>query len=432
MLRRLLLPCLLAAFPLAADTTVTLLHFSDYHSHALPFHTDEGERGGIARAAGYLRAQKRAGALVFSGGDMVNKGAPAWSDKYGCAEWPWLDGVVDAMALGNHDVDYGREAFESCRAQVRYPILSANTSGFRGTAVLNVRGARIGVFAVAGDDFAKLVRLPGLTFGDPVAAAREAVRVLRDELHADAVVMIGHQETDADYELARAVPGIDVIFGTHSHLKRDLVQIPGTTTSFLSPSQYLTYISRVELTIGDGRVKSVRGGLIPVDDSMPVDARIARRVAKMQRDLERDPRYRDLFTVIGRLDAPLSTEALGRRAVEIMSEVAEADVALSTKSSFRQPLPAGPLTMEILSAAMPYDNEIVVCRMSGTQLQRVLDATGPASYTTLPDAIDPSRTYRVATTDYVAHVAYKDLFACEVTRSGSRVREEMRKRIAQR
>lgn len=429
MLRRLLLPLLLAALPLTADTTVTLLHFSDYHSHALPFYTDEGERGGIARAAGYLRAQKRAGALVFSGGDTMNRGAPAWSDKYQCAEWRWWNRIVDAMALGNHDVDYGREAFESCRAQVRYPILSANTSGFRGTAVYDVRGARIGVFAVAGEDFAKLVQLPGLTFGDPVAAAREAVRVLRDELHADAVVMIGHQETDADYELARAVPGIDVIFGTHSHLKRDLVQISGTTTSFLSPSQYLTYISRVELTIADGRVKSVRGGLIPVDDAMPVDARIARRVAKMQRDLERDPRYRDLFAVIGRLDAPLSTEALGRRAVEIMRDVAEADVAFSTKSSFRQPLPAGPLTMEVLRAAMPYDNEIVVCRLSGAQLQRVLDATGPESYTTGPDAIDPSRDYRVATTDYVANVAYKDVFACEVTRSGVRVREEMRKRL---
>jgi 5'-nucleotidase len=417
----------LTALPLSADTTVTLLHFSDYHSHALPFYTDEGERGGIARAIGYLRAQKRAGALVFSGGDMVNQGSPAWSDKYQCGEeWPWLNGIVDAMALGNHDVDYGWEAFERCRKRVRYPILSANTSGFRGTAVFEVRGIRIGVFALAGDDFRKLVKVP-LTFGDPVAAAKEAVRTLRDE-RADAVVMIGHQEADADYELARAVPGIDVIFGTHSHLKRDLVQISGTTTTFISPSQYLTYISRVELTVADGRVKSVRGGLVPVDESLPEDPRIARRVANMQRDLERDPQYRDFFTAIGRLDAPLSMEALARRTVDVMRDVTKADVALSTKSSFRQPLPTGPLTMEVLRAAMPYDNEIVVCTMPGTQLQRVLDAAGPESYVTAL-TIDPSRTYRVATTDYVAHVAYKDVFACDVTPTRLRARDEMRKRL---
>jgi 5'-nucleotidase len=419
---------LLFALPLCADSTVTLLHFSDYHSHALPFYTDEGERGGIARAVGYLRAQKRAGALVFSGGDTVNKGAPAWSDKYQCAEWAWWNGIVDAMALGNHDMDYGREAFDKCRAEVRYPILSANTAGFRGTALFTVHGVRIGVFALAGEDFPKLVKVTGFTFGDPVAAAKEAVRALRDEQHADVVVMIGHEETDDDYALARAVPGINLIFGSHSHLKRDLVQIPGTTTTFISPSQYLTYVSRVELTVAGGRVKSVRGGLIPVDDSLPADARTARRVANLQRDLEHDPQYRDLFTVIGRLDAPLSAEALALKTIDVMRDVAKADVALSTKSSFRQPLPAGPVTMEILRAAMPYDNEIVVCTMSAAQLQRVLDVAGPESYVT---PIVPAATYRVATTDYVALVAYKELFDCEKTQTGLHVRNEMRKRLGE-
>jgi 5'-nucleotidase len=311
---------------------------------------------------------------------------------------------------------------------VRYPILSANTSGFPATAVFEVRGVHIGVFAVAGDDFRKLVKVPELTFGDPVAAAKEAVRVLREEKKVDAVVMIGHQEADADYELARSVPGIDLIFGTHSHLRRDLVQIPGTTTAFISPSQYLTFISRVEMTIDDGRVTGVRGGLIPVDASLPVDARTARRVAKLQRRLERDPRYRDLFAPIAELDAPLSVDALARRTIDVMRDAAKADFAISTKSSFRRPLPAGTLTMELLQGAMPYDNEIVVCTMTGAQLQRVVDEAGPVSYAT-DLAIDPQRTYRVATTDYMAHVAYKDLFACEKAQTGLKVREELRKRF---
>ena len=48
-----------------AATLVTLLHFSDYHSHALPFYSDGmEEQGGIARAVTYLRTAKRQGALV--------------------------------------------------------------------------------------------------------------------------------------------------------------------------------------------------------------------------------------------------------------------------------------------------------------------------------------------------------------------------------
>lgn len=422
-----ILVLLLAALPLFADTKVTLLHFSDYHSHALPFYTDEGTRGGIARAISYFKAQEKAGALIFSGGDMINKGAPAWSDKYQCAEWPWLNGIVSAMALGNHDVDYGRDAFDKCKAKAGYPILSANTNGFAKYAVFPVNGTKIGVFAIAGADFPKLVKVPGFTFTDSVAAAKDAVRALRDKEHVDAVVMIGHSDVDDDYALAKAVPGIDLIFGSHSHLKRDLVKIPDTSTGYISPSQYLTYISRVELTIKDHRVTDIKGGLIPVDDSLPEDPAIAKKVAEMQRDLEKDPQYKDLFTVIGNLDAPISTEALAMRTLNVMRDVAKADVAISTKSSFRSPLPSGPLTMELLLSAMPYENEIIVCTMNAQQLRKLLDVAGPESY--VAGITTGQDVYRVATTDFMVNVAHKELFDCDKAKSGLRVREELRKRL---
>jgi 5'-nucleotidase / UDP-sugar diphosphatase len=427
---------LFVSLPVCAQT-VTLLHISDYHSHAEPFYTDEGERGGIARAAGYLRAQKRIGALVFSGGDTINKGSPAWSDKYGCVEWPWLNGIVDAMAFGNHDADYGFAAFEKCRKSTRYPILSANTKGLRPYEVFRSRGLRIGVFALAGDDFPQLVKnVPELTFTDPIAAARETVQTLREREKADVVVMIGHQHAEDDYALARAVPGIDVIFGSHSHLKRELTRIPETSTWTISPSQYLTYISRVELTVANGKVQDVRGALIPVDAKLAEDRTIARRVAKLQTDLERDPQYSALFEPIGRLDAPISFDALARRTLEVVRAAAKADIALSTSSSVRGSLPSGTLTMETLRAALPYDNEIVVCTMSTPRLQRVLEFNAARSGTDAEsvvvgqiDRTSPDRTYRVATTDYLAFVAFKEVFACDAQRTGLRVRDEVRKSL---
>ena len=49
---------LLSVTPVGAQTgtTVTLLHFSDYHSHAVPFYS-EGQAGvaGVARLIGYLK-----------------------------------------------------------------------------------------------------------------------------------------------------------------------------------------------------------------------------------------------------------------------------------------------------------------------------------------------------------------------------------------
>jgi 5'-nucleotidase/UDP-sugar diphosphatase len=420
-MRRLLLVLFAVAMtmPLSAKTRVVLLHFSDYHSHAVPFFSElRADEGGIARAIGYLERARRNGAVVLSGGDMVNKGAPAWSDKFTCAEWPWFNGVVDAMALGNHDVDYGTDALRDCRGRVTYPILSANTEGFPATAIVARGGAKIGIFALASDDFRTLTK--GLTFTDRVAAARAAVAELRPK--CDAVVMIGHERTDEDEALAREVPGIDVIFGTHSHVKQELHRIDGTSTWSLSPFQYLAYISRVELTIENHRVVAVTGRLVRIDRAMKPDAKIAARVAKMERELETDPQYAPFFQPVGRLAHPLSVTELGMRTVELMRDAAHADIAISTTSSFRQDLPSGTITLETLRQAMPYDNEIVVATLTAEELRRVVEFAADPSYIT-PIAIDPAKTYRVATTDYLAKVsAYKHFFpATEPT--GRRARE---------
>jgi 5'-nucleotidase len=416
-----------------AATRVTLLHFSDYHSHALPFYSeDRPEQGGIARAVAYLRAQKKVGALVFSGGDSVNKGSPSWSDKYGCAEWPWLNGVVDAMAFGNHEPDYGREAFDRCAAAVHYPILSANTEGFKATTVLTTKGVKVGVFALAGGDFKTLVHATGFTFSDPIAAARAAVRKLREDEHADVVVMIGHQHLDDDFAMARAVPGIDLIFGSHSHLKRDLEKIPGTSTWFISPFQYLTYVSRVELTVENHHVTAATGGLVRIDGAMKADPVIAKRVAEMQSALEADPQYAPLFKPIATLKSALSVDALGHRTVEIMRSAVNADLALSTASSFRQPIAPGTVTREELYAAMPYENEIQVKELSGTEVKALLafaetkKGTDSYPYVARPETIYAARTYRVATTDFMAKVAtgYKDFFK-GVNGTGVKVREQV-------
>ncbi|MFZ2491143.1 MAG: 5'-nucleotidase C-terminal domain-containing protein, partial [Thermoanaerobaculia bacterium] len=130
---------------------------------------------------------------------------------------------------------------------------------------------------------------------------------------------------------------------------------------------------------------------------------------------------------------------------------AAAEVALSTVSSFRGPLDAGVLTLEALTAAMPYDNEIVVCTMSGEELQRLLrEARGregdSRAYASLPERglqsaasglqsgsghVSLEAKVRVATTDYMAR-AYADFFPCEIEGTGKRVRDALLREIAKR
>ena len=445
--------------------TVTLVGMADYHSHALPLYS-EGEpgQGGVARAMAYLRAAKaKPDTLVISGGDTVNQGVPTWSDVYGCVEWPWFNGVVDVMALGNHDLDYGAEAFARCRASIAYPVLCANLVGGDGKSyfqvdgkpyvVREVGGQRLGFFALAGEDMQHLVKPehlpPGTHWTDATEAARSVVEALRLREHVDAVILIGHQAREADAALARAVPGIDVILGSHSHQKEELRKLPGTETYTLSPYQYLTYLSEVRLRFRAGKLAGVDGGLVKMDASRPEDSRTAAEVARLQAALKADRPER--FVEVGRLAAPLRDDGVTTReaevgtwATEVWRRAVGAHAFFATASTFRAGLPAGPVAAEDFFGAFPYRNKLVTAEMTGAQLQawvelseskRGTDAYSQYSgvrYTrhagrveglrvlmnpALPEAGDepvvPERVYRVATTDFQAFVAagYKDAWA---------------------
>ncbi len=457
---------LLAAQPTAAQSgSVRLLHFSDYHSHAVPFRS-EGQpgQGGIARALAFLlEARKDGRTIVLSGGDMLNKGVPAWSDEYGCVEWPWLDRALDAMALGNHDLDYGAPAFEQCRGQVRFPVLSANLRTAAGAPYLHaggkpylvkeVAGRRLGLFAVAGPDVQRLIRpenLPrGTSWADATETARAVVAALREQERVDAVVLFGHQRREDDEALARAVPGIDLVLGTHSHHKGQLTTIPGTSTRYIAPYQYLAYLSEVRLRFSGARLTGVEGGLVRMDAARPEEPAYAARVAQLERELRQ--RRPERFELVGQAFVELGDAGLDQGeslvsnwATDTLRAAAGAQVFFTTSSSIRGGLPPGPITREDFLSAFPYTNALAVARFPGRLLLEWLALSvarrgsdgfapqsglrysvrdgQPAEVQVLRDPADPSQgfapldpegSYLVATTDYQAYSVdgYRELFA---------------------
>jgi len=470
---------------LAQDkTTVTLVHFSDYHSHAGPFYGEgEANTAGIARLLAYLKPlASDPNTLIFSGGDTMNLGSPAWSDKYQCVEWSWLNDVVDAMAFGNHDADYGPEVFAQCRSQINYPILSANILSADGQPlfqddgktykVFEVDGHKIGVFALAGPDFVRLIKpetmpAPDVTFADQVTTAQEVVKALREQEQVEAVALIGHALYEDDLALAQAVPGIDLIFGTHSHRLEELGQIPNTNTYYISPFQYLTYLSQVELTFSGTDLTAVNGELVRLSSDLPEEPDIAQRVAQMQADLQADPQYAALYQPVGEAAVELSTEGqftgealLGNLVMDIFRSSAQANLALSTSSSFREPIPPGPILEETMRTAMPYTNKILVFDLTGSQVQELLNysvsrsgsdffsqvsgvrfniveeqasniqvLSDPTNPTAAYAPLDPAAIYKVATSDFQGLIAggYKDIFApANYVDTGLDVRTEVR------
>ncbi|MFT5573396.1 MAG: 5'-nucleotidase/UDP-sugar diphosphatase [Cryomorphaceae bacterium] len=376
--------------------SITLIHFSDYHANALPRLNEQGqEQAGIARAIAFLRQQKSPATLIFSGGDMMNKGAPAWSDKYRCTEWPWFNSLVDAMALGNHDSDYGSALLQECREQINFPILSANTLGANGQpafahegknyTVYQVENHKVGVFALAGNDFATLLKpealpIQGVQFLDRAESARKIVELLRKQEAVDVVVLIGHAPFEEDIALVHAVNGIDLIFGSHSHREVALFQIPETHSYYISAGPYLSQMSKVELSFKDSQRPQFEGEVVPMLTSISPAEDIQISVAKMQDDLQKDPIYADQFEVIGELPFALrepkgfqSDSLLGNYVCDVVRTATEADVVMLTSSTFRKGIPMGAVKEHHLSDALPYDNKLHLYSVRGAQLRRIIE-----------------------------------------------------------
>ena len=431
---------------------VDLYHFSDYHSHAISFYSEgDHDIGGISRIMWYLQEIKKTDDnLVFNGGDMVNIGTPAWSDKYQHIEMYWINNLIDAMAYGNHEGDYGREAFNNVVENVTYPVLCSNAVDennepiyvYDGKTHLTFErnGIKVGVFALAGTDFRDLVDpedrpIENCAFIDRAKVATKVIEKMQNE-NCDLIVLIGHALEEEDIELAQSVDGIDIIFGTHSHLKKGLFKIEGTDTYMISPYQYGTYFSHVSVNFNEEGNKLVNGELIKMDEYIPKDPFILSKVKELQEKLEADPEYAHLFEVIGSAANEISSEngnimdtRLGNLVADLMRKSTDSNCALSTASSFRASIPPGELNYEGLKNAIPYPNIIYTYEITGKQVMDLIEMSvskagtdlfsqisglkikynddGLVSAKILSDPegnnyekIDKDKTYQVATSNY--------------------------------
>ena len=94
-----------------------------------------------------------------------------------------------------------------------------------------------------------------------------------------------------------------------------------------------------------------------------------------------------------------------------LKEQFQADVALLNRKGVRQALPPGPVTKASVYDLVPFDNQVVVVKLTGEALLTALGNTearvagvkpkGDGWVDAKGTAIDPKKTYSVATTDYL-------------------------------
>lgn len=373
----------------ATPESVTILHFNDFHGHVL---TPEAEdaTGGIARIAAAIEqiraenAQAGATTIVLIAGDVL-QGTPLSTIFHGEADIKALNVIgIDAMALGNHEFDYGMPNLHRLVEMAEFPMLAANirrksdgTLVFPGTARFMAGDEMIVVIGLVTPE-TRVTTMPSnvanIDFEDPAEVASQlAERITRN---ADRLVValthLGHAE---DIELAQAVPELDVVVGGHSHTKvEEAVEAGGALV--VQAGAHGNYLGRLDLLVENGSVLEHSYRLIPIDASVGESAEVA-AVVEVYRTMMDDA----IKQVVGHAEVDLdgtrdhvrSRETnLGNLVADAMRLVTGAPIALQNAGGIRASIAAGEITIEDIMQVEPFGNEVATVELTGAQLREIL------------------------------------------------------------
>lgn len=447
-----------AAAPKERD--VTVLYTNDFHSaidpipaYWLPGSPRLGGAAHLATLANRIREKERP-AFLFDAGDVFT-GAFSFLSK-GEALMEMMAAMrYDALGIGNHEFDYGADAFEPLMWRAPFPVLGANIF-HRGTkhrfsppwTVVERDGLKVGVIGVIGLDARSVINPDGvreLDFGDPVEAVAAGVAALRSRV--DLLVVLVHQgktgpmqtdaearpdvqrDFDADVALAGAVPGIDVLIGGHAHrgIEAPFVH-PKTGTLIVQTYGYGTRLGYLKLRLSDGKVVSHEGRLLVVrSDELPPDPEVVARLAPYRKAAEPT-----IGQVVGRSERRLVRDynresSLGDFVADVLREAGGAEIAFENAGGLRADIPEGAVTKAHVLDALPFLNSVTTLEMSGALVREALeqgltlergliqvsgitatyDLSRPAGKRLVSarvgaSPLDDARTYRVATNSFVA------------------------------
>jgi 5'-nucleotidase/UDP-sugar diphosphatase len=179
----------------------------------------------------------------------------------------------DAMTLGNREFHYLRAVVKRRAMETGFPILASNLEDLSGVLadiltpyiIREIRGIRVALLGFSPVQFPEaslLARVTAFRFINPNEAAEKYVRKLAEE--ADVIVAVSHLGRCDDEKLARAVKGIHLIIGGHSHT---LISNPLRVgdTYIVQAGCLGSHIGRlkVEAEPGHHPLKILEGGVIP-------------------------------------------------------------------------------------------------------------------------------------------------------------------------
>jgi len=395
---------LAGGFAVAADIVVIDLYsFNDFHGTVDK--SASGSNPGADRFVALVQElmKDNPNSAVFSAGDTY-QGSPLSNLFFGEPVSEMLKYLgVKYSALGNHEFDWGVDKIDKFIEDGEITFLAANVF-YEETgeipdfcepyAIIEFDGVKVGIIGLATTETPSLVKaenVEGLVFSDPVAIVGEWEPFLRNELECDIVIALTHMPADKSAgeftcsDLAETDEGskLDGMFGGHSHQHKDL-EVNGV--KIMSAG----YNGR-GLAVMSFEFDKTAGELVGVTTKLYVQNDMNQDTILPSNPLVVNVEIKDMIAAFDEAAGPLFRQWVGYYGEPILSqedqaawatrivwdyivgETGENYVLFQNSGGWRNTSPydrkaTDVVTMRYLYTVMPFDNEIVLMDMKGSDL----------------------------------------------------------------
>lgn len=400
-----------AASAQSREVRLTLLETSDVHGNYLPYDYLAGcpGPGSLARVSTYVDSLRQAdgaeSVVLLDNGDILQGQPTAYYYNFIDTKAPHLCAQVlnymhyDAGTVGNHDIEAGHAVYDRWTAMCKHPVLAANVIDtktgrpyWKPYTIIERKGVKIAVLGLltpAVPQWLPEVLWQGLRFDDMVETARHYMPEMRRQ--ADVVVGLFHSGVgredeggqgveNASIEVARRVPGFDLVFCGHDHrrARRRVADTAGDSVLILNPANNAVAVAAAELTLShrDGRwtVVGCEGRLDDVTGRKPSADFMAHFSA--QGDSVR------AFTdrVIGVNEREMTTRPafFGPSALidfihTMQLSISGADISFTAPLSFDATIKAGEIRVRDMFNLYRYENQLYVMELTGREVKDYLE-----------------------------------------------------------
>jgi len=376
------------------EVHLTILTTSDLQSRIFPPGIVEGVESpgmsAIAETASRIRSDEEYSLLLSSGDDLIGA---LYSLFHGEPEYLSMTRAgYDAVGPGNHEFGFGESGYARAAGYAGFPIVSANmifsnetlSHTIKPWVIISQKDLKIGIFGLMTPKLRSIAPTgPGITVTDPLVAAEEAIRSLRDA-DVDVIICLSHMGEAEDTRLAENVAGIHAIISSHDHkvLQKEVRDPENRIVPVVQAGQYGEDLGILRLTLRDREVINWSFETVkPEGEDAAVSAVLVPFITEYGEEMKKS---------VGEISFPLDTRKMivrgGEAAVgDLITDAwrdwfPEADVAFINGGSIRgdRIFSAGPVSWGMMQEILPFGSELVLVKMTGGEIRESLEISASA------------------------------------------------------